>query len=87
LLQGVCNGTTTEITRERKTMKTYFIAGWSSFPGTNEQWHFWRVMNIDDKKLPHELITEVCEELENSEKNHSRAGLRGEVTITAFNQV
>ncbi|MNK14348.1 hypothetical protein D3C87_324590 [compost metagenome] len=71
-------------------MKTYFIAGHSDFPGTGERWEFWRVMNINDKKTPQDLIEEVCKELENNPMNYKDSFpgvIRGEVTITAFNQV
>lgn len=71
-------------------MKTYFIAGHSDFPGTGQRWEFWRVMNINDNETPQDLIEKVCIELENSPSNYrnSFSGIfRGEVTITAFNQV
>jgi len=72
-------------------MKTYFIAGYSIFPSTQQRTDFWRVMNIDDKTSPHELLDSVIEEMEASDANlyhtHLRYKARGEIVITTFNQV
>lgn len=72
-------------------MKTYFIAGHSDFPLVGKRWEFWRVMNIDDKINPQDLITDVVKQLEESKENIRYIShgppVVGELTITAFNQV
>lgn len=75
-------------------MKTYFVAGYSRFYGGTPDRPFWRVMNIDDKVIAHELLEEVVSDARNHPRNfiyrdgsiHPFTEV-GDVIITAFNQV
>ena len=73
-------------------MKTYFIAGYSVFAGMNDRWCFWRVVNWTDDDTPQKVINTFVQEFENCPDNfrHAPYGtgtIKGDVIITAFNQV
>jgi hypothetical protein len=72
-------------------MTTYFIAGYSRFPDGN-QWNFWRVVNMNDKLTPQEVITMFYDEFEKDSNNYRKHPMsswtdKGDVIITAFNKV
>lgn len=66
-------------------MKTYFIAGYSKL-SKEETWHFYRVWEADDVAHPSSVFMCKVKELEASPDNF-RDGHKGELVITAFNQV
>lgn len=74
-------------------MTTYFIAGYSDFPGVHERWEFWRLVNWNDANTPLEAIEEIVKSMENDPNNFRSTGygspytVQGEIMITAFNKV
>lgn len=75
-------------------MKTYFIAGHSTF-ADGSTWHFHRLVNWTEKDTPRQFMESMLEELENSKENNRFLPFapnycsndRGKIILTAFNQV
>lgn len=71
-------------------MKTYFIAGHSTF-ADGSTWYFHRLVNWTEKDTPRQFMESMLQELENSRENN-RVQIygpcdRGNIILTAFNLV